>query len=126
MSGCYQRGFRRARRATGDVRFPPWLGVVAVVVLGNQYGNGIGGGGWQPVVRRHGSREEWNRKADVTIHSIFVDNIPDSMGTRGLYTIFSNYGVVMDAFIPNKRRKMAQSHFGLVRYNCSVAADMAV
>ncbi|KAL7204983.1 hypothetical protein ACSBR2_017996 [Camellia fascicularis] len=48
------------------------------------------------------------------------------MGARGLYNIFSNYGIVMDAFIPNKRRKMTRSHFGFVRYSCSVAADIAV
>ncbi|KAL7176401.1 hypothetical protein ACSBR2_029856 [Camellia fascicularis] len=86
----------------------------------------IGGGGWQSVVRRHGGRQEWNSKTDTTIHSIFGDNLPESMGTRGLYNIFSNYGIVMDAFIPNKRRKMTRSRFGFVRYNCSVAADIAV
>ena len=45
---------------------------------------------------------------------------------RALHNIFSNYRVVMDAFIPNKCRKMTRSRFGFVRYNCSVAADMAV
>lgn len=73
------------------------------------------------MVRRHSDREVWSSRADVTIHSVFVDNILESMGTRELYNIFSNYGVVMDAFIPNKRRKMTQSRFGFVRYNCSVA-----
>ncbi|THG17671.1 hypothetical protein TEA_014780 [Camellia sinensis var. sinensis] len=53
-------------------------------------------------------------------------DIIESMGTRGLYTIFSNYGVVMDPFIPNKRRKMTRSRVGFVRYNCSTATDMAV
>ncbi|KAL7225058.1 hypothetical protein ACSBR1_020363 [Camellia fascicularis] len=38
------------------------------------------------------------------------------MGTKGLYTIFSNYGVVMDVFIPNKTRKMTRSRFGFVKY----------
>lgn len=93
---------------------------------GKQYGHGNDGRGWQPVVCRHGGKGVWSSRADITIHSIFVDNIPESMGTRGLYNIFSNYGVVMDAFIPNKRRKMTRSHFGFVRYNCSIASDMAV
>ncbi|CAL5347681.1 unnamed protein product [Camellia sinensis] len=93
---------------------------------GKQYGYGNDGGGWQPVVRRHGGRGVWSSRADVAIYSVFVDNIPEAMGTRGLYNIFSNYGVVMDAFIPNKRRKMTRSRFGFVRYNCSVTADMAV
>ncbi|GMP56130.1 hypothetical protein CsSME_00020718 [Camellia sinensis var. sinensis] len=93
---------------------------------GKQHGHGNDGGGWQLVVRRHGGRGVWSSRADVAIHSVFMDNIPEFMGTRGLYNIFSNYGVVMDAFIPNKRGKMTRSRFGCVRYNCSVAADMAV
>ncbi|KAL7251369.1 hypothetical protein ACSBR1_013249 [Camellia fascicularis] len=83
-------------------------------------------GGWQPVVQRPGGRGVWNSRGHVSIHSVFVDNLPEAMGTKGLYSIFSNYGVVVDTFIPNKRRKMTRSSFGFVRYNCSVAADMAV
>ena len=91
-----------------------------------EHGRRLEGGGWQPVVRRHGGRSEWNNKSVTNIHTIFVDNLPESMVTRGLYNIFSNYGIVMDVFIPNKRRKMTRSRFGFVRYNCSVAADIAV
>ncbi|KAL7202234.1 hypothetical protein ACSBR1_033830 [Camellia fascicularis] len=47
-------------------------------------------------------------------------------GAKGLYSIFVNYGVVMDVFIPNKRRKLTRSRFGFVRYNCSIAAAVAV
>ncbi|KAL7211177.1 hypothetical protein ACSBR2_014122 [Camellia fascicularis] len=56
----------------------------------------------------------------------FVDNIPETMGAKGLYSIFSNYGVVLDVFIRNKSRQMTRSRFGFVRYNYSIAADMAV
>ncbi|KAL7257939.1 hypothetical protein ACSBR1_004125 [Camellia fascicularis] len=83
-------------------------------------------GGWQPVVRRHGGRGVWSRREEVIVHSIFVDNLPETMGTKGLYTIFSNYGVVMDVFILTKRRKLTQSRFGFVRYNYFLVADMAV
>ncbi|GMP23016.1 hypothetical protein CsSME_00000781 [Camellia sinensis var. sinensis] len=83
-------------------------------------------GGWQPVVRRHGGRGVWNSRMNVSIHSVFVDNLPETMRAIGLYSIFSNYGVVVDTFIPNKRRKMTRSRFGFVRYTCSVAADMAI
>lgn len=83
-------------------------------------------GGWQPVVRRHSRRGVWNSWANVSIYSVFVDNLPEAMRAKGLYSIFSNYGVVVDTFIPNKRRKLTRSRFGFVRYNCSVAADMAV
>ncbi|KAL7246161.1 hypothetical protein ACSBR2_001321 [Camellia fascicularis] len=83
-------------------------------------------GGWQPVVRRHGGRGVWNSRTNVSIHSVFVDNLPEAMRAKGLYSIFSNYGVVVDTFIPNKRRKMTRFRFGFVRYNCSVAANMAI
>ncbi|KAL7229196.1 hypothetical protein ACSBR2_007820 [Camellia fascicularis] len=33
---------------------------------------------------------------------------------------------VNDAFIPSKRRKATGSRFGFVRYDCKVAAEMAV
>ncbi|XP_028092152.1 uncharacterized protein LOC114292398, partial [Camellia sinensis] len=42
-----------------------------------------GYGGWQPVVRRHGGRGVWSRREEVTIHSVFVDNIPEPMGSSG-------------------------------------------
>ncbi|KAL7263119.1 hypothetical protein ACSBR1_001323 [Camellia fascicularis] len=83
-------------------------------------------GGWQPVVRRHGGRGVWNSRTNVSIHSVLVDNLPEAMRAKGLYSIFSSYGVVVDTFIPNKRRKMTRSRFGFVRYNCSVTADMAI
>ncbi|KAL7220024.1 hypothetical protein ACSBR2_012981 [Camellia fascicularis] len=62
-----------------------------MVQQGNPYGHGNEGGGSQPVVRQHSGRGVWSRRADATIHSIFVDNIPESMRTSVLYTIFSNY-----------------------------------
>ncbi|KAL7252244.1 hypothetical protein ACSBR1_013986 [Camellia fascicularis] len=79
------------------------------MVRGNQQGNG----GWQPVIRRHGG---WRCGAKGRkIH-----------GPRWSHKLFFNYGVVTDTFIPNKRRKLTRSRFGFVRYNCFVAADMAV
>ncbi|KAL7217518.1 hypothetical protein ACSBR2_010884 [Camellia fascicularis] len=83
-------------------------------------------GGWQPVVRRHGGRGVRNSWTNGSIHSIFVDNLPETMRAKGLFSIFCNYRVVVDTFIPNKRRKMTSSRFGFVRYSCPVAADMAI
>ncbi|KAL7161381.1 hypothetical protein ACSBR2_041940 [Camellia fascicularis] len=48
------------------------------------------------------------------------------MVPRSLFTLFSSYGVVKDVFIPNKRRKATGSRFGFVRYDCSIAARVAV
>ncbi|KAL7264396.1 hypothetical protein ACSBR1_002365 [Camellia fascicularis] len=63
-------------------------------------------GGWKPVLSKHGGQE--------------------SMDPKGLFTLFTNFGVVKDVFIPNKRRKMTRSRFGFVRYDCLNAASMAI
>lgn len=39
---------------------------------------------------------------------------------------FNNYGVVKDAFIPEKRSKISGRKFGFVRYSCSISADVAI
>ncbi|KAL7171104.1 hypothetical protein ACSBR2_035876 [Camellia fascicularis] len=84
-----------------------------------------GHGGWHPVVRRHGGQAERAIRGN-TIYSVFVDNLPTSMGAKGLFQLFSNFGVELDAYIPNKRRKATGSRFGFIKYDCSVAADMAL
>ncbi|GMP92906.1 hypothetical protein CsSME_00042953 [Camellia sinensis var. sinensis] len=84
------------------------------------------GGGWRPVLRKHGGSSQWYKGVEQGIHTIFVDEIPESMDPKGLYGLFSNFGVVRDVFIPNKRRQMTRSRFGFVRYDCPVAVQMAV
>ncbi|KAL7182795.1 hypothetical protein ACSBR1_041468 [Camellia fascicularis] len=42
------------------------------------------------------------------------------------HQIHHSYGVVKDVFIPNKRRKTTGSRFGFVRYDCQIAAKVAV
>ena len=86
-------------------------------------------GGWIPVLRQRGRsrhQEAGNGGSRSGLFTSFVDNLPEAMRAKGLYSIFSNYGVVVDTFIPNKRRKMTRSRFGFVRYTCSVAADMVI
>ncbi|CAL5343198.1 unnamed protein product [Camellia sinensis] len=60
------------------------------------------------------------------LFTVFVDNIPDSMNPKSLFQLFAKFGIVKDVFIPKKRRKITGSRFGFVRYDCSVAAEMAV
>ncbi|KAL7265506.1 hypothetical protein ACSBR1_003309 [Camellia fascicularis] len=74
-----------------------------------------GNGGWKLVVkqrnrvigRMHGGRDRW-----ITV---FVDNLPESIDRKGLFSLFSNFGVVKDVFIPNKRRRISSTRFGFVR-----------
>ncbi|KAI8010589.1 hypothetical protein LOK49_LG06G01681, partial [Camellia lanceoleosa] len=63
--------------------------------------------------------------AQSAVHTIFVDDIPDSMDPRRLHSLYSNFGVVRDVFISFKRRKLSRTRFGFVRYECLVAATRA-
>ncbi|KAL7171408.1 hypothetical protein ACSBR2_036125 [Camellia fascicularis] len=76
-----------------------------------------------PVLRRR----HWRRSnVRLGMHTLFVDNIPESMDPKGLFNLFNKFGIVKDAFIPNKRRKATQSRFEFVRYDCMVAAQLAI
>ncbi|KAF5934418.1 hypothetical protein HYC85_030589 [Camellia sinensis] len=83
-------------------------------------------GGWNPVFKRRQMGNQGNRSVENGLFPIFVDELPDSMTPRSLFTLFNNFGVVKDAFILAKRRKATGSRFGFVRYDCKVAAKMAV
>ncbi|KAL7230391.1 hypothetical protein ACSBR2_008807 [Camellia fascicularis] len=79
-------------------------------------------GGWIPVFhQKHKSSRGY-----LSLQTIFVDNLPGSMDPKGLYTLFTKFGVVKDVFIPSKRRKATRSRFGFVRYDCPVAAKVAI
>ncbi|KAL7174315.1 hypothetical protein ACSBR2_033555 [Camellia fascicularis] len=60
------------------------------------------------------------------MYTVFVHNIPDSMYPKQLFHLFQNFGIVKDVFIPSKKRKQSGSRFGFVRYDCPVAAKMAI
>ncbi|KAL7194530.1 hypothetical protein ACSBR1_034872 [Camellia fascicularis] len=79
-------------------------------------------GGWIPVFHK----KTCSTRNSQDIHTVFVDNLPESLDPKGLCTLFSKFGVVVDVYIPNKRRKVTSSQFGFVRYNCPVAAGMAI
>ncbi|GAB2273970.1 hypothetical protein Dimus_008740 [Dionaea muscipula] len=82
-------------------------------------------GGWNPVLRKQSRIDLGARQSENRWITIFIDDIPENMGQNELKKLFSKFGVVMDAFIPRKRSK-AGKHFGFIRYNCSVAAEMAI
>ncbi|XP_028089249.1 probable splicing factor, arginine/serine-rich 4 [Camellia sinensis] len=60
------------------------------------------------------------------IVTIFVNNIPDSTGPKGLFNLFQKFGLVKDVFIPGKRRKTSRSRFGSIRNDCKVAAGITI
>lgn len=87
--------------------------------------NGGQDGGWIPVVRNHRGQSGLGVRSKATF-TLFVDNIPEAKDLRWLRWAFNKFGVVRDAFIPNKRSKCTGNHFGFVRYDCHVAAGMAI
>ena len=48
--------------------------------------------------------------------TIFVDNLPEKVNNWWLRRAFSRCGVVVDAFIPLRRRKVLNTKFGFVRF----------
>ncbi|KAL7206344.1 hypothetical protein ACSBR2_019119 [Camellia fascicularis] len=84
-------------------------------------------GGWRPVLRRR-KNSFWQRgyRTEQGLITIFVDNIPESMDPKGLFNPFSRFGIVKEVFIPRKRRQATRSRFGFVRYDCDVAAELAI
>ncbi|KAL7256909.1 hypothetical protein ACSBR1_010779 [Camellia fascicularis] len=59
--------------------------------------------GWKPVLRKHGDQGYKSKGMDNDIHTIFVDNLLESMDPKALYKVFTNFGIIMDVYIPNKR-----------------------
>ncbi|KAL7177055.1 hypothetical protein ACSBR2_030391 [Camellia fascicularis] len=80
------------------------------------------GGCWIPVFNQKHRRS----RGYLSLQTIFVDNLPESMDLKGLYTLFTKFGVVKDVFIPSKRRKATRSRFGFVRYDCPATAKAAI
>ncbi|KAL7162300.1 hypothetical protein ACSBR2_042724 [Camellia fascicularis] len=79
-------------------------------------------GGWIPVFQQKARRNMGNS----SIHTLFVDNLPKTMDPKGLYNMFTKFGVVNNVFMPLKRRKATRSRFGFVRYDCHIAAKVAI
>ncbi|CAL5415164.1 unnamed protein product [Camellia sinensis] len=71
------------------------------------------------------NQSPWSDGRRASLYTLFVDNLPESMNPKNLYTLFSKFGVVKDVFIPQKRRRLTNSRFGFVRYDCSIAATVA-
>ncbi|KAL7263042.1 hypothetical protein ACSBR1_001254 [Camellia fascicularis] len=83
-------------------------------------------GRWIPVVKQRKSSDTWNKEVSNGLFSVYVDNLPFNMDPRALYKLFTKFGIVRDVFIPQKRRKTTNSRFGFVRFDCSVATNVAV
>ncbi|GAB2284610.1 hypothetical protein Dimus_019065 [Dionaea muscipula] len=57
--------------------------------------------------------------------TIFVDNLPEFVGHREIFSHFCSFGRVTDVFIPSKRTKSG-SRFGFVKFDRDVAAGLTI
>ncbi|XP_028113022.1 uncharacterized protein LOC114311157 [Camellia sinensis] len=83
-------------------------------------------GGWNLVIKMRKAGNQYGYRKEAVVVTIFVDNIPESMDSKGLFILFRKFGIVKDAFILGKSRRVSGSRFGFVRYDCEVAAEMAI
>ncbi|KAL7225721.1 hypothetical protein ACSBR1_020975 [Camellia fascicularis] len=82
--------------------------------------------GWIPVIKQRGRQGRGKNEGCASVFTIFVDNMPNSVNPKGLHNLFTKFGVVKDVFIPNKRRRITNTRFGFVRFDCKVEANVAV
>ncbi|KAL7169287.1 hypothetical protein ACSBR2_034352 [Camellia fascicularis] len=85
-----------------------------------------GNGGWIPVVRQRRGGGAQGKEAKHGLFIVFMDNIPSAMDAKALFKLFTKFGIVKDAFIPFKRRKVTNSRFKFVRFDCHVAKVFAI
>ncbi|OMO77246.1 hypothetical protein COLO4_25259 [Corchorus olitorius] len=74
---------------------------------------------------RTGRRVDWR----ACFHSVFVGNLHKETTLGTLWKIFSEYGVVVDLFVPNKNQgswNSFQSKFAFVRYRKLEEAEKAI
>ena len=77
------------------------------------------------MINKHWYRNSHGKASKENV-TIFVDNLPERMGPKDLYVLFTKFGVVKDVFMPLKRRRKTRSRFGFVRYDYRVPVEIAV
>ncbi|XVF23290.1 hypothetical protein REPUB_Repub13aG0024100 [Reevesia pubescens] len=70
-------------------------------------------------------RNHPRRNYSGAVTSVFVNNIPQKVHWRWLWTIFEHYGRVLDVFIPRKRSRLGK-RYGFVRFASRPAALTAI
>ncbi|GAB2280689.1 Splicing factor [Dionaea muscipula] len=75
--------------------------------------------------KRFQGNSSWTQGGGGRLFTLFVDDIPDSMDHIDISKLFARFGLVRDVFLPRKRSK-AGKKFVFVRYDCPVAAEVAI
>ncbi|KAH7853522.1 hypothetical protein Vadar_003541 [Vaccinium darrowii] len=58
--------------------------------------------------------------------TVYVDNLPNGVGVPWFHKIFSNFGVIMDLYLPIRRSIRTGNRFGFIRYVSTNGAQQAV
>ncbi|KAH7837218.1 hypothetical protein Vadar_011178 [Vaccinium darrowii] len=58
--------------------------------------------------------------------TVYVDNLPNGVGVPWFHKFFSNFGVIMDLYLPIRRSIRTGNRFGFIRYVSTNGAQQAV
>ncbi|KAH7865644.1 hypothetical protein Vadar_009231 [Vaccinium darrowii] len=58
--------------------------------------------------------------------TIYVDNLPNSVGTPWFRKFFSNFGFVVDSHLPVKTSRRTGNRFGFIRFDIRKEVDLAI
>ncbi|KAI8551633.1 hypothetical protein RHMOL_Rhmol06G0201200 [Rhododendron molle] len=67
-----------------------------------------------------------HRRYNLSEYKVFVDNLPNSCGIPWFRLVFSQYGPIEDAFLPNRRSRRTGDKFGFVKFRERRGATLAV
>ena len=48
------------------------------------------------------------------MHTLFIDNLPQSFNSPELRKLFSNHGFIADAYVPQIQRSRVNGRFGFI------------
>ena len=78
------------------------------------------------MLRKRWVGKQHSASMGVGLVTIFVDDIPEKMDPKGLFTLFNKFRVIKDVFIPMRRRKSDNVKIQVCSVNCSIAASIAI
>ncbi|KAH7845036.1 hypothetical protein Vadar_034488 [Vaccinium darrowii] len=79
-----------------------------------------------PFMGRYNNFRLQNQVFSGGLFTIYVDNLPNSVGIPWLRKFFGNFGYVVEAFLPHKSSRKSGNRFGFIRYDSSRGADFAI